>query len=173
LPFPDGPAQDALRSRLTYTHFVVSDEEIIEMMRKLARRGHRSPLGFVDPEECCEVAEFVIAEFLALSRPLDLRAYFKALEIYTPWSLGQTRCHWHDLVRSILWEYLCEGGKIVSREELHASADAEDALLQEILARDCSAHEKQKAWSAETKREAKSRAAYYRRLEEFKGGQTE
>lgn len=88
LPFPDGPAQDALRSRMSYIHFVVSDEEIIEMMRKLAHRGHRSTLGFVDAEECCQVAEFVIGEFLALSRPLDMRAYFKALEVYTPWSLG-------------------------------------------------------------------------------------
>jgi hypothetical protein len=68
LPFPDKPAQDALRSRLPYIHFVVSDDEIIEMMRKLALRGHKSPLGFVDPAECSEVAEFVIGEFLALSR---------------------------------------------------------------------------------------------------------
>ena len=162
LPFPDGPAQDALRSRLSYIHFVVSDEEIIEMMRKLALRGHKSTLGFVDPAECSEVAEFVIGEFLALSRPLDMRAYFKALEVYTPWSLGQTRCHWHDLARSILWEYLCDGGNIVSRAELDVSGEQEDALLLEILSRDCSVDEQLKLWQAETKG-PKSRATFFRR----------
>lgn len=162
LPFPDGPAQDALRSRLSYIHFVVSDDEIIEMMRKLARRGHRSKLGFVDAEECCQVAEFVIEEFLSLSRPLDMRAYFKALEVYTPWSLGQTRCHWHDLVRSILWEYLCDGGKIVSQGELEVISEEEDDLLRGILTRDCSVDEKLKLWQAATKG-PKSRATFFRR----------
>lgn len=162
LPFPDGPAQDALRSRLPYIHFVVSDDEIVEMMRKLAQRGHKSTLGIVDPEECGQVAEFVIGEFRALSRPLDLRAYFKALEVYTLWSLGQTRSHWHDLVRSILWEYLCDSGKIASREELDASNVEEDALLREILALDCSVDEQLKLWQARTKGPA-SRATFFRR----------
>jgi hypothetical protein len=162
LPFPDGPAQDALRSRIPYVNFVVSDEEIAEMMRKLAHRGHKSPLGFVDPEECSEVAEFVIAEFLALSRPLDMRAYFKALEVYAPWSLGQTRCHWHDLVRSILWEYLADAGKIASRQELQGSHEEEDGLLREILAQDCSVDEQIKLWQAATKG-PKSRATFFRR----------
>jgi hypothetical protein len=143
-------------------HFVVSDEEIIEMMRKLAQQGHRSTLGFVGPEECSEVAEFVIGEFLALARPLDMRAYFKALEVYVPWSLGQTRCHWHDLVRSILWEYLCDGGKIVSREELEVSNEEDDALLRDILARDCSGEEQFRLWQAATKG-PKSRATFFRR----------
>lgn len=162
LPFPDGPAQDALRSRMSYIHFVVSDEDIIEMMRNLAFRGHKSTLGFVDPEECSEVAEFVIGEFLALSRPLDMRTYFKALEVYTLWSLGQTRCHWHDLVRSVLWEYLCDGGKVVSRADLDASSAEEDTLLREILSRDCSVDEQLKLWQAVTKG-PKSRATFFRR----------
>ena len=87
-----------------------------------------------DPEECSHVAEFRHLEFLALSRPLDMRAYFKALEIYTPWSLDTT-VHWHDLVRSMLWEYLCDGGKIASRDELTTSNEAEEALLKEVLCR--------------------------------------
>jgi hypothetical protein len=60
IPFPDGPAQDALRSRLAYLHFDITHEEIIQMIRKLAQRGHRSRLGLLGPDECCEVAEFVI-----------------------------------------------------------------------------------------------------------------
>lgn len=162
LPFPDGPAQDALRSRMHYIHFVVSDEEIIEMMRNLALRGHKSTWGFVDPEECSKVAEFVISEFLALSRPLDMRTYYKALEVYTSWSLGKTRCQWHDLVRSMLWEYPCDGGKVVSRADLDASSDEEDALLREILSGDCSVDEQLKRWQAATKG-PKSRATFFRR----------
>ncbi len=162
LAFPDGPAQDALRSRLSYVHFVVGDEEIAQMIRKLAHRGFRCALGFVDAEECCQVAEFVIGEFLALSRPLDLRAFIKALEIYAPWSLGQTRCHWHDLVRSALWEYVCDTGKLISREELDMRNEEEDALLREVLWRDCSVDEQFKAWQSATKG-PKSRATFFRR----------
>jgi hypothetical protein len=169
LPFPDGPAQDGLRSRSPYLHFVVSDVEVIEMMRKLAHQGYKSVLGPIDPMECSEVAEFVIKEFLALSRPLDLRAYFKALEIYAPWSLGRTRCHWHDLVRSLLWEYLCDGGEIVSREELVACGEKEDALLREILARDCGVDEQLRLWQAATKG-PKSRATFFRRKKVVEAG---
>jgi hypothetical protein len=167
LPFPDGPAQDALRSRLSYIHFSVTDEEIIEMMRKLAHRGHKSTLGLVDAEECCLVAEFVIGEFLSLSRPLDMRAYFKSLEVYTSWSLGQTRCHWHDLVRTLLWEYLCDGGMVASREELDVTNEEENALLREILNRNCTVDEQFKLWQAETKGRSKSRATFFRRKKEI------
>src|SRR5262249_46641057 len=168
LPFPDGAAQDALRSRLVYVHFVVDDDELIELMRSLARRGHRSILGEVAPEEASEVAEFVIELFRNLSRPLDMRAYFKALEVYAQWSLRRIRSDWHDLARTVLWEYLADGGLIVSREELDARNEEEDALLREILGQDGSIDEKLKLWQAATKG-PRSRATFFRRKKLIEG----
>src|SRR5262249_31733166 len=166
LPFPDGAAQDALRSRLVYVHFVVDDDELIELMRSFpdgaAQDALRSRLVYV---------HFVVDDdelFRNLSRPMDLRAYFKALEVYAQWSLGRIRSDWHDLARTVLWEYLADGGLIVSREELDARNEEEDALLREILGQDGSIDEKLKLWQAATKG-PRSRATFFRRKKLIEG----
>jgi hypothetical protein len=169
LPFPDGPTQDALRSRVVYANFVVSDEEIIEMMPKLAGQGHKSVAGFIEPEECREVAEYVIGQFVVRSKPVDLRAYLKALEIYLPWSLKRTHSDWHDQVQTMLWEYLAGTGEVASREALDASRQEEDALLREVLALDCRVEEQFEIWRTRTKG-PKSRATFFRRKQIIEAG---
>jgi hypothetical protein len=70
-------------------------------MRELAAQGYaRGGKRLLDPEECQEIAEYLIAECRAAGCPLDLRLLENCYSDYRMWEADLTACTWRDLVAS-------------------------------------------------------------------------
>lgn len=91
-PFPDVPELDAVKTRIAYTQFVVSDNEIIAMMHKIALAGYRQGKDVIEPAECLDVCQFIVRECQGLNRLLDLRLLINGLADYAQWRECQSGC---------------------------------------------------------------------------------
>jgi hypothetical protein len=67
------PALRALKTRIQTLRLDIDNEEMISKMKQICIGGHRFGDEFLTPEECWEVAEFIIGRLETLNRPLDLR----------------------------------------------------------------------------------------------------
>ena len=162
LELDSGPVLKALKSRVHYLRYTPSDEQIAAMMRAIAAKGWRT----LAPQECMEVADFLIAESTRLGSRLDLRHLVdKAFPDFLQFANGDAETHWKDLIRTTLEEQLVElkhtapAGKL-SRAETKVQ---EQALVREIVAQYETKEDRVAAWMEQT---TKSERAFYRRLEE-------
>lgn len=140
-------AFDAVLSRVDQFELNASNEEVLDMMRHLAKQGYGDTLY---PPECAEVVDFIAG--FAATRELSLRllvpSYLKV--VYARESNGAV--DWRDLVRSQLEEI---GQDISQADKLHEM----DCLRQVIKVHADSVAEQVEAWCKETKR---SRATFFR-----------
>jgi hypothetical protein len=67
------PVMEALKSRVNYLKYDPTDQQIEALMLEIASKGWTTPVGTMTPDECREVAEFLIAESHRLSVRLDMR----------------------------------------------------------------------------------------------------
>jgi hypothetical protein len=150
---PDMPEWAAIRTRVPALNLVISDLEVRAKMRELAGRGHQWGGREMQPSECLEVAEFLIAESASMARPLDLRLLSRSFNDYLSWREGATGCHWTDLVRSAIQERLpyfrqpvrLTGGRVARREE-------QQRIAAEIAAETDDTKEQYRLWEERTGR---------------------
>lgn len=162
LDLQSGPVLEALKSRVHYLRYDPTDEQMAAMMRAIAAKGWRT----LTPEECMEVADFLIGESLRIGCHLDLRLLVdKSFPDYLQYQNGDTESHWKDLVRITLEARLVELKHTtparLSRREVK---EQEQGLVQEIVAEYHTKEDQIAVWQAET---GKSERAFYRRLEEI------
>lgn len=107
------PLAHAFGSRAVVLEHEPTDEEIGEFMRSLASKGQND----LSPEECLDVAEFVIAETRDNDCRLDLRHFGKAIQDYRQDRDGLTGCSWQELVRTSLSKTVMVEGETLSKRE--------------------------------------------------------
>lgn len=163
-PFPDVPEMHAVKTRITYMHLVVSDNEIIAMMRKIAALGHSRGGDSLAPSECREVCEYIIDECLGLNRQLDLRLFINSLSDYGQWRDCQSGCHWQDMVSTRVKERpttIKEARSVTYRQDEKTRELELARELESVVDRD----ERRERWTAET---GKSEQTLYRRLQQVR-----
>lgn len=162
LDLASGPVLQALKSRVHYLHYAPSDDQIAAMMRTIAAKGWRT----LAPQECLEVAEFLISESQRLGTRLDLRLLVdKAFPDYLQHQNGDAETHWKDLICTTLEEQLVELKHTAPASKLsRAETKSQDQdIVREIVAGYATQKERIAAWEEQT---GKSERAFYRRLEE-------
>jgi len=160
------PLLEALKSRVHYLHYDPSDEQIAALMWQVASKGWTCGSHTMEPDECLEVAEFLIGESERLDARLDMRLLVdKGFPDYVQWRSGDTEAHWRDLVVTTLEQRLVDlkhtGTLRLSRTELK---EQEHQIIREIVDEFTTRDERVAAWSERT---GKSERALYRRLREM------
>jgi hypothetical protein len=117
-----------LGSRVTSLEHEPSDDEIAAYMRLLALKGYKA----MEPEECLEVAEFVIEETLDCDQRLDLRHLTKAWDDFRQFKDGRAETHWQELVRTSLRKLLTEATIPISKQE---EIELQRQLIRELMAK--------------------------------------
>ena len=128
LPLRSDPLARALGSRIVVLEHEPSDDEISAFMRHLASRGFED----LSPDECMEVAEFIIAETRAHDQRLDLRHLTKACQDYRQYKHGRAKTSWQDLVRTSLRKLINESVLPMKKSE---DMDNQRQLVKELMER--------------------------------------
>jgi len=167
-PLGDRPEHVAIASRITVQQLQPSQHQVRAKMREIARGGHVHEGHRVAPAACVEVCEFVIREAQDLNRPLDLRQLVNALNAYIQAGEFGTGCSWRDLVAAQLRErptFFRDEVAVGGREAVH---EDELKLVAELVAAGVSRAEQERAYRERT---GKSRASFFRRLEQYEQAQ--
>ena len=128
IPLRHDPLARALGSRIVMLEHEPTDEEIAAFIRHLASQGYED----MEPEECLEVAEFLIAETRAMDQRLDLRHLTKAWQDYRQSTHGDALTSWEDLVRSSLQKQITESVRVTSKKE---EIEVQRQLVSELMER--------------------------------------
>ena len=128
VPLRSDPLARALGSRIVVLEHEPSDDEISAFMRHLASKC------FLDlsPDECMEVAEFIIAETRAHDQRLDLRHLTKAWQDYRQCKHGRAKTSWQELVRTSLRKLINESVLPMKKSE---DMDNQRQLVKELMER--------------------------------------
>jgi hypothetical protein len=156
------PEMMALATRVPHIELTVDKEEIAALMRKVALRGHRVGDAYLEPEDCLEVAEFIISESATLSRPLDMRIFVIGCADRLQVEDCDAGCSWKDLIGSLLRGHPTVAGDIEAVGIREQTKARELAIAREIGGID--PKERLGAWKERT---GKSQAVLYRRLAEL------
>ena len=166
-PFPDLPELDAIKTRITYMQLVVSDNEMIALMRSVSHKGFRDGLDEMDPAECSDVCEFIIAQCLGLRRLLDMRLLINSFKDYLQWRDCESGCDWRDMVSARVKDRPTVIGDVRSVEERTAERERELEVARQIVGRTDDRRERFRIWREQI---GKSEQTLYRRLAELREG---
>ena len=166
-PTGDLPELRAARTRVASMHLHVTDDEVAALMRGVASEGYRDGDRELDPSECLEVAEYVIAESLALHRPLDMRVLLGSFQDYLQYQAGHAGCHWMDLAACRLKERATAFSVPPTSGSGIDRLQRDRAIAGEIAEATGDRQERLRLWKEKT---GKSEPTLYRRLAEVGAG---
>jgi hypothetical protein len=160
------PLLQALKSRVHYLGIDPTDEEMAALMRDVASRGWSTREASLSPDECHEVADFLIQESTRLQCPLDIRLLVdKAFPDFLQHRNGDTEVHWKDLVVTTLEEQVIDLAHTRETPTSRAEQKAgEQQIVRDIIALHSCRQEQKAAWKERT---GKSERAFERRLREI------
>jgi hypothetical protein len=121
VPLRCDPLARALGSRIVVLEHEPTDDEMAAFIRHLAADGFAD----LSPDECLEVAEFVISETRAYDLRLDLRHLTKGWQDYRQVKHKRAKTCWQDLVRTSLLK--------LAREPVIPMSKREDIEQQRLL----------------------------------------
>jgi hypothetical protein len=159
----DLPELEALKTRISWINMDVSDPEIIALMRSIAAEGWPQGNVELEPDQCREVVDFIVAEAARTNRRLDMRLMVHAFEDRIQFDDLDTGCDWRDLVSTRIRERPTVIGDIESAGVRSQKKAHQLAIAREITG--VSSDERLRAWRERTG--GLSRATMYRRLGEL------
>jgi hypothetical protein len=159
---------EALQSRVHCLHYDPSDEELAALMLSIALEGWTENGHRLAPQECREVADFVILEAHRQGTRLDLRILDKGFRDYAQWQEERALTHWKDLVRFTIEQRLSDVQHPPGHPRSRANRkQAELRLVKDLVTRFPGARARQiDEWKKMTGTSART---FYRRLEEVEG----
>src|SRR5262245_17464004 len=155
------PELAALATRIVVLQLVATFAEVAALMRSVALDGYAYGEDYVTPQECTEVAEYVIDQMTALERPLDMRAYVNGVKDYLQCKTGHSDTNWKDLINTRLRRTTALPERRADR------VGREAALALEIAQMNVSPAERMAMWKERSG--GKSERAYWRRLKDLDG----
>jgi hypothetical protein len=165
----DTPVFAAIKSRVHCLNYDPTDAQIAALMREIASRGWPADKPKLSPEECSQVAEYLIGQSQKLGLRLDIRLLVsKALPDFFQFRERDAETNWMDLIQTTLLEKLCELRHTAkdSRGRVEVKED-ERRLIRKLRGEFASQEERISAW---VERTHKSARAYYRRAKEIGDG---
>lgn len=148
------PEIRAIKSRVGAYHLDVSNNEIKAMMKQICTQGFTYGEDYMAPEECWEVAGYIIAKLESLQRNLDLRLLINGFRDYLQFKQGDSVNHWHTLLDGRMQE------RVVYKARAEQKAE-ESRIALEIHQMKIATKRKLQLWKART---GLSQPAYYRAL---------
>ncbi len=168
-PLANLPELRALATRIEVHRFDVTEAELTALMRRLAGEGFRYQDKLVlEPKDCLEVTEHLLAECRAAGCPLDLRLQQKAFQTYLQWEYEFSRTHWRDLVAASVREathHFRHESNTTPRETRQMQRRK---ILREIMAQTDDLKEQERRY---TKQTGAKRADFFRRKGEIDRGE--
>ncbi len=166
LEIHSAPLLQALKSRVHYLKYDPSDEQIEALMLDVASKGWSQGRRRMTPDECREVADFVIPESRRLGVRLDMRLLVdKAFPDYVLNRNGFTQVHWKDLVTTTLEAQLVALRHTPAvKQSRKDTKEEEHRIIREIISQFSDAKDRVAEW---TKRTGKSYKAFRRRSAEL------
>jgi hypothetical protein len=172
-PFPETSELAAVRTRIGYWQLVVSDNEMIALMRKVAADGYSLADGpglgvdRMDASECLEVCEHLVEQARGLRDQLNMRLLVKSYKYYLDWRECRTGCHWHDLVGTDLKgrPIKLDVAAVKTFRQRVGQKQDELRIASELAATVSDTPEQVRLWIERT---GKSRPTYFRRLRELR-----
>ena len=164
-PFPPDPELEAVKTRIAYMQLVVSDNEMIALMRDVSARGFREGGDRVEPGECREVCEHLIAQAQGLNRQMDMRTLINGFKDYMQWRDYGAGCHWRDMLSARLKERPIALEEAKTFEERAAEKGRDRDIARQIQDKTPNRQERLRLWQEQT---GKSEAALYRWLQKLK-----
>jgi hypothetical protein len=158
----------AIRDRVNMINYEPSDEQIEALIRRIADQGHRG----IAPMNCLKVAVFLLEECRRREIRPSVRLFVnKALSDFALWESRRTETHWRDLVVSELEQQLVEIQHPQRDLRRAEQMEAERRIVLDLVMSCESREERIEQWrriTASRFGQAKSQAAFYRRLVEVK-----
>jgi hypothetical protein len=162
-PLADMPELRALASRITIYKLEVSDKEMSAHMLRIASNGWSRYRHKLEAAHCIPIAEYVIAESLRASCPIDLRLLDHACMDFLMWEQGNTHLHWHDLVTTHIQQSAHHFRHEISTRSREEQKEYERGLVREIVKQTSDAKEQVRLWEQMT---GKRHSAFYTRKRE-------
>jgi hypothetical protein len=168
-PLATLPELRALATRIAVLRLDVTDSEIEAVMFEMAAGGYREQGKLVlAPEQCEEVARFLLTECRTASCSLDLRLLINSYQDYLLWDGDHSGCHWQDLVatrtREAATHFRCEV-ETLSQEERRT---LRRKVIREIESETNDPNERLRLYIERT---GKSRSDYFKRKREVDSGE--
>jgi hypothetical protein len=163
--FPPDPALDAIKTRIAYMHLVVSDNELIALMRDVSSRGYCDGSEEMEPEECLEVCEHLIRQSQGLHRQMDVRTLINGFKDFMQWRDYGTGCHWRDMVATRVKERPIALEETMTCVERAVEKRRDQDIARKIAATTPDRQERLRLWKEQTN---KSQATLYRWLRKLK-----
>jgi hypothetical protein len=168
-PLADLPELRAMASRIAVLKLEVTDPEIRALMYDLASKGYRrGGKVALEPGDCKEVADYLIAESRKAKVGLDMRLLLNSWHDYIQWDADKTCCHWHDLVANRVRQAvhnIKEAIVATSTEERH---EQRRQVVRDVMVETTDAEERVRLFCERT---GKKRSDYYRRMHEVTSGE--
>jgi len=153
VPLRCDPLARALGSRIVFVEHEPTDDEIAAFIRYLSTEGYVD----LTPDECLQVAEFVIEETRQYDLRLDLRHLTKGWQDYRQVKHKRAKTSWEDLVRTSLLKLAREPAIPMSKAE---DIEHQRRLVLELMERYPNETQKQLAeWP-------RSKSLFYQRRKE-------
>lgn len=163
-PLPEIPELLALKTRITYLHLTVTDNEMMALMRSICLDGYRWRTEIMDAKECSKVCEFIIAECRGMNRSFDVRLLVNSFHDYLQWRDCQSRLDWEDLVSCRVRERAASIREARSISSRAAQLQEELRIAAQIDADSADRQERASLWRERT---GKSEQTLYRRLQQL------
>jgi hypothetical protein len=167
-PLANLPELEAVATRIESYHLDPTDAELTALMRHTAAQGYTTHGALaLEPDECHDVTEYLLAECRAAGCPLDLRLQHKSYKTYLQWDQGLSVTHWHDLVAASVREtahhfrHPPESALGKDRRRCHRN------ILRAILAQTNDTGEQLRLYREQT---GASRADFFRKKHEVQSG---
>lgn len=165
--FPSTAEFEAVKTRMCCLEYEPTDAEMTEMMRQMASQRYVNRDRVLEPEECQEVCDFVLAVCRERGVRPNLRLLQSAFNDRVFDSADLSEYGWKTLVRSrITGEPLTESAS--ARPQSRQARQTDELRLVGELQSEPDVQERVRRWRATT---GKSQASYYRRLEQYQNAQ--
>lgn len=156
---------EAIKNRVHCLNYDPTDEQITALILDIAERGFQFKDRGMSPNECHEVASYLLEECRRLNHRPDVRLLVdKAFKDYLLWRTGDSENHWKDLVTSTIQERATTPRHDTLPRSRKAQVDADQQLVRGIITQHTSRPQQVAAWRQQT---GKSERAFYRRLTEM------
>lgn len=155
----------ALKSRVNYLKYNPTDEQMEAMIRAVAGNGWSGKGEAMKPEECLQVAEFLITESHRLSIRLDMRNLVdKGYPDYLQHRNGHAETHWKDLIRTTLEEQLVDLQHTAAESSTREETKRKEQMIAKTLAAEYP--DRQSRFDKWFELTGKGERAMYRRMSE-------
>ncbi len=152
----DFPEINAIKTRIPVLQFIADNNQMAALMRSVALEGYRYGADRLTPNQCLEVADYIIEKFRGLNRNLDMRLLVGGWHDFIQWKTNLATTHWHELVETRLKETT-----VVPPRRRDRLVD-EGQVALEISRMQIPYKDKIKEWEERTKH--KGERSYYRAL---------